>query len=199
MLIKVLYLVVSYLCGSIPFAYIIEKGIKKIDLRSVGSKNIGTANVFRTAGAGAGIMTVVADILKGLIPVFFAALVDNSFFYLTVVGSCAILGHMYTIFLNFKGGKGVATGLGVFFVLMPLPSLMALCVFSLIFIFSGYVSLGSIVASISFPVTSYFLGYSMEAVLSGFLMAILIICKHKENINRLKTGCEYKFRIFRKK
>jgi glycerol-3-phosphate acyltransferase PlsY len=199
MFIKVFFGIIAYLCGSIPFAYIIERAVKKADLRSVGSKNIGATNVFRTAGVGAGIITAIADILKGLIPVYFATFIDNSIFYLIVVGSCAILGHMFTIFLNFEGGKGVATGLGVFFVLMPLPSLVALCVFSLIFVFSGYASLGSVISFASFPITSYFLGYDSGAVFFAFLTAILIIYKHRENLKKLKAGREYKFKIFKKK
>jgi glycerol-3-phosphate acyltransferase PlsY len=196
MFFKFFFIVIAYLCGSIPFAYIIERVVKKVDLRSVGSRNIGATNVFRTAGVGAGIITAVADILKGFVPVYFATLIDSSIFYLIVVGSCAILGHMFTIFLNFEGGKGVATGLGVLFVLMPLPSLVALCVFVLIFVFSGYASLGSMIAFVSFPITSYFLGYNTETVFFAFLIAILIIYRHRENLKKLKAGCEYKFKIF---
>jgi glycerol-3-phosphate acyltransferase PlsY len=199
MFIKVFFVAIAYLCGSIPFAYIIGRVTKKADLRNVGSKNIGATNVFRTAGVGAGIITAIADILKGLAPVYFATFIDSSIFYSIAVGSCAILGHMFTIFLNFEGGKGVATGLGVFFVLMPLSSLVALCVFSLIFVFSGYASLGSVSAFVSFPITSYFLGYDTEVVLFAFLIAILIIYNHRGNLKKLKSGREYKFKILKKK
>ncbi|MDR3071340.1 MAG: glycerol-3-phosphate 1-O-acyltransferase PlsY [Endomicrobium sp.] len=197
MLIKILYIIFAYLCGSIPFSYIVAKMIGKIDIRTVGSGNSGTTNVFRSVGSVAGIIVFVADVSKGFIPVHFMTLMNGSFFYFTIVALAVILGHVFTIFLNFKGGKGIATGFGVSLALMPLPTLVAFAVFGLIFIFSGYVSLGSICAAISFPLISYFLKCDAVATIFACTVAILIIYKHKGNIKRLKNGSENRFRVFK--
>ncbi|OEG71912.1 hypothetical protein ATZ36_11930 [Candidatus Endomicrobiellum trichonymphae] len=199
MLIKILYIVLTYLCGSIPFAYIVAKANGTVDIRAVGSGNSGATNVFREIGKCAGVITLIADILKGFIPVYFAAFIDNYSSYSVAVAVAAMAGHMFTIFLKFKGGKGVATGLGVFFALMPLPSLIALAIFGLVFVFSRYVSLGSICAVISLPLTSYFLGYGTEPVIFTFVTTLLIIYRHKTNIKRLIERSENKLRIFKKK
>lgn len=199
MLIKILYIVLAYLCGSIPFAYIIAKVVGKIDIRTVGSGNCGSTNVFRSIGKGAGIATFIADTLKGFIPVYFAVFIDNTFSYFIAVAAAAIAGHMFTIFLKFKGGKGVATGLGVFSALMPLPSLIAFAVFGLVFVFSGYVSLGSICAAICLPLATYFSGYSVALVTFAFAATIFVVYKHRANIKRLMEGSEFKLKIFKKK
>ncbi|MCA6079994.1 MAG: glycerol-3-phosphate 1-O-acyltransferase PlsY [Endomicrobium sp.] len=199
MLIKILYIVLAYLCGSIPFAYIIAKAVGRVDIRAVGSGNCGSANVFRSVGKRAGIATFIADTLKGFIPVYFAIFIDNTFFYFVAVAAAAITGHMFTIFLKFKGGKGVATGLGVFLALMPLPALIAFAVFGLVFVFSGYVSLGSICAVICLPLASYFSGYSIATVAFAFAAAVFIVYKHKANIKRLMEGSERRSKIFKKK
>ncbi|MCA6071748.1 MAG: glycerol-3-phosphate 1-O-acyltransferase PlsY [Endomicrobium sp.] len=199
MFIKFLYIVFAYLCGSIPFAYIIAENVAKVDIRTAGSGNPGTTNVFRSVGKGAGIATFVADVLKGFIPVYFAKLIDNSSSYSVAVAVAAILGHIFTIFLKFKGGKGVATGLGVFLALMPLPSLLAFSIFGLVFMFSGYVAMGSICAAISLPLSFYFLGYGVEPIIFSFACAMLIVYKHKANIKRLKDGSENRFRIFKRR
>jgi glycerol-3-phosphate acyltransferase PlsY len=199
MLMKFLYLVFTYLCGSIPFAYIVAKAVKKIDIRKVGSGNPGTTNVFRSIGKVAGIVVFAFDTLKGFIPVFFAIFIDSSFFYSITVGTAAIVGHMFTIFLNFKGGKGVATVGGVFLALMPLPCFVAFTVFGLVFLLSGYVALGSIVTAGMLPLAAYFAGYGLEPIIFSFAVAILIIYKHKANIMRLKNGTENRFKILRNK
>jgi glycerol-3-phosphate acyltransferase PlsY len=199
MLIKFLYVVFAYLCSSIPFAYILPKVVKKIDIRKVGSGNPGTANVFRSIGKGAGIVVFVFDTLKGFFPVFFAIFIDNSFSYSVAVATATIVGHMFTIFFNFKGGKGVATGLGVFLALMPLPSLVAFMVFGLVFLLSGYVALGSIFAAVTLPLVAYFAGYGLEAIIFAFADAALIIYKHKANVMRLKNGTENRFEILKRK
>jgi glycerol-3-phosphate acyltransferase PlsY len=199
MLIKILYIVFTYLCGSIPFAYIITKANGKIDIRSIGSGNSGATNVFREIGKCAGVITLIADILKGFIPVYFATFIDKSSSYSVAVAATAMAGHMFTLFLKFKGGKGVATGLGVFSALMPLPSLIALVIFGLVFVFSRYVSLGSICAVMSLPLTSYFLGYGIELIMFAFVTTLLIIYRHRTNIKRLIKKSENKLRIFKKK
>lgn len=200
MLIKVLYIILTYLCGSIPFAYIIAKVVGKIDIRTVGSGNPGATNVLRSVGKGAGIATFAADILKGFIPVHFAIIYDDfSYSVVIAVVIAAIAGHMFTIFLNFRGGKGVATGLGVFLALMPWPSIIAFGIFGLVFIFSGYIALGSICSALSLPLTSYFLRYSVGHIILSSAVAILIVYKHKMNIKRLKEGSESRFKIFKRR
>jgi glycerol-3-phosphate acyltransferase PlsY len=199
MLIKIIYIVLTYLCGSIPFAYIVARSNGKIDIRTVGSGNSGATNVFREIGKGAGVITLTADILKGFIPVYFATFIDNSFSYSIAVAAVAMAGHMFTIFLKFKGGKGVATGLGVFLALVPLPSLIAFGIFGLVFVLSRYVSLGSTCAAISLPLTSYFLGYDTGLVIFTSAATLLIIYKHRTNIRRLIKKSENKLRIFKKK
>jgi glycerol-3-phosphate acyltransferase PlsY len=197
--IKILYILLTYLCGSVPFAYIVAKAKGKVDIRTIGSGNSGAANVFREIGKDAGVITLTADILKGFIPVYFARVIDNSFSYSIAVAATAIVGHIFTIFLKFKGGKGVATGFGVFSALMPLPSLIALSIFGLVFVLSRYVSLGSICAIISLPLTSYFLGYDTKLVIFTFAAMFLIIYRHRTNIKRLIKKSENKLRMFKKR
>jgi len=110
-----------------------------------------------------------------------------------------MLGHVFSVFLKFAGGKGAATGLGVFIALIPMSALIAFIIFILVFMFSGYVSLGSICAAISLPVTSYLLGYNAKYVAFSFVSALLVIYTHRTNIKRLKEGCENKLKIFRRK
>ncbi len=199
MLIKILYIIFAYFCGAIPFAYIVAKVFAGVDIRTVGSGNPGATNVFRTVGKGGGAVTFIADMLKGFIPVYFAIMIDNSFSYSVAVSVAALLGHIFTIFLKFKGGKGVATGCGIFLALMPMPTVIAFSVFVIVFLFSGYVALGSIIAAISLPMASFFTGYGTDAIIFAFAIAGLIIYKHKTNIRRLKAGTENKFIIFKKK
>lgn len=198
MLFEIGYIIFAYLFGSIPFAFIIGKIFGKVDIRKVGSGNPGATNVFRTVGKTAGIFTFIADGLKGFIPVYFAIMVNSSFSYSLAVAAAAILGHMFTVFLKFKGGKGVATGCGAFLALMPLPTVIAFVVFAVIFILSGYVALGSICAALALPLAAYFSGYGMEVIVFSFAAAMLIIYKHRTNIKRLRQGTENKFKIFRK-
>ncbi|MDR3330936.1 MAG: glycerol-3-phosphate 1-O-acyltransferase PlsY [Endomicrobium sp.] len=201
MLIIVLYIIFAYLCGSIPSAYIIARLIGKVDIRTVGSGNPGATNVFRMVGKCAGIVTFISDSLKGFLPVYFVKvlMMDYPPFYSVVVAAVVVIGHVFTVFLKFKGGKGVATGLGVFLALMFWPSVIAFAVFVLIFVFSGYVSLASICAVVSLPFISYILGYPVECIIFSFVVAGLIIYNHRTNIKRLKNSSENKFEIFKRK
>lgn len=194
-LVKILYVVFTYLCGSIPFAYVIAKRFGKVNICSVGSGNPGATNVFRMIGKGLGILTFMTDVLKGFIVVYFSTFIDNSFFYSLVVAASVMIGHIFTIFLRFKGGKGVATGFGIFLALMPIPSLISFLVFNLVFLSSGYVSLGSICAAISLPVASYLSGYTtMKSMMFTFIMVFLVIYRHRTNIKRLIKGSENRFK-----
>jgi len=198
MIIKIGYIIFAYLCGAIPFAYILTKIFAGVDIRTIGSGNPGTTNVFRAAGKKVGIVVFILDISKGFIPVFFASYIDPSFIFAFIIAVCAMCGHIYTVFLKFKGGKGVATGLGVFLALTPIPTTIAFIVFILVFLLSGYVSLGSISASIILPIAAYFFNYNCEFIIFASIIAIVIIYKHKSNIKRLISGSENKFNIFRK-
>ncbi|MDR2709611.1 MAG: glycerol-3-phosphate 1-O-acyltransferase PlsY [Elusimicrobiota bacterium] len=198
MFIKILYVIITYFFTSVSYAYIFTKAFKGIDIRTVGSGNPGTTNVFRVAGKGVGSLTFLADVAKGFICVYFARFIDPSFIFLAIVGICAICGHMFTIFLNFKGGKGVATALGVFLALMPSATLIAVLVFAIIFLASGIVSLASILASLALVISGIILGFPLEANIFATIVAAIVIYKHKANIKRLISGTENKFDIFGK-
>ena len=203
-MITILLMVLSYILGSVPNALWIGKVFKGIDVREHGSKNTGSTNAARVLGAKLGILTLILDISKGLVPTLIAILLKVDFFEnltkienldYVLVGICAILGHVFSIFMNFKGGKAVATTLGVFLVLVPKAILFAAIVFFVVFAIFRYVSLSSIFAAVSLPILYQQIIY----VILGILIAILIIVKHKSNIERLKNGTESKFSLKSKK
>ena len=207
-MITILLMVLSYILGSVPNALWIGKVFKRIDVREHGSKNTGSTNAARVLGAKLGILTLILDISKGLVPTLIAILLKVDFFEnltkienldYVLVGICAILGHVFSIFMNFKGGKAVATTLGVFLVLVPKAILFAAIVFFVVFAIFRYVSLSSIFAAVSLPIFTYFLYQQIIYVILGILIAILIIVKHKSNIERLKNGTESKFSLKSKK
>ena len=207
-MITILLMALSYILGSVPNALWIGKVFKGIDVREHGSKNTGSTNAARVLGAKLGILTLILDISKGLVPTLIAILLKVDFFEnltkienfdYVLVGICAILGHVFSIFMNFKGGKAVATTLGVFLVLVPKAILFAAIVFFVVFTIFRYVSLSSIFAAVSLPIFTYFLYQQIIYVILGILIAILIIVKHKSNIERLKNGTESKFSLKSKK
>lgn len=202
----------AFLFGSVPTGYVIAM-IKGVDLRKVGSGNIGATNVLRAMGKGAAIITLAGDVLKGVIPVlavryfypntgiqFSGQLVsiplqitDTRVAFEGVIGLAAILGHNFSIFLKFKGGKGVATSLGVALALSPHAALMAATAWLLTFRVSGYSSLSGLVAFASFPFCIYIIDYSAEKIAIAVIIATLIFITHRGNIKRLITGKENKF------
>ena len=203
-MITILLMGLSYILGSIPNALWIGKVFKGIDIREHGSKNTGSTNAARVLGAKLGILTLILDISKGLIPTLIAIFLKTNFFEnltkienldYVLVGICAILGHVFSIFMKFKGGKAVATTLGVFLVLVPKAILFAAIVFFIVFAISKYVSLSSIFAAISLPIFIYFLYHQIIYTVLGVLIAILIVVKHKSNIERLRNGTESKFSL----
>lgn len=192
----ILFCVAAYLFGSIPSGYMIAKLVKGVDIRTCGSGNPGATNVYRTVGAAAGITTFVLDALKGFLPAFFAVKYfgnTQAVFWL-LTGMCAICGHMWTVFLNFRGGKGVATAAGVFFAILPVGTSLALGLFFIILFITRYVSVGSIAAAAFLPVYSWL--SRAPAIISLFagLVGVAIIIKHKSNIQRLIAGTENKFK-----
>mgnify|MGYP000922691917 CR=1 FL=1 len=200
-------IVIAYILGSIPNALWIGKVFRGIDIREHGSKNTGSTNAARVLGAKLGILTLILDISKGTIPVtlsFFmkADLLENmtgiSSLDPIMVGIFAIIGHSFSLFMKFKGGKAVATTVGVFTVLVPKALLLAAVVFFVIFAVTRYVSVSSITAAISLPIFIFFLYWDVPYTIFGGIIAILIIVKHKSNIQRLLNGTESKFTINKK-
>jgi len=193
-LIGIIFVICAYLVGSIPTGLLLAKGLGGVDIRETGSGNIGATNVYRTLGRKVGLLTLVGDCLKGLVPVLIAGLIGMSALWVSLIGLSAFLGHVYTVFLGFKGGKGVATALGVFLAVSPLSVLSALAVFSLVLYKWRYVSLASITAAAAMPSLLALIDGRPEIVGMSLLIAAMVIVKHMENIKRLKSGTESKFR-----
>jgi glycerol-3-phosphate acyltransferase PlsY len=189
----------AYLCGSIPFGYILVRIFYGIDVRSIGSGNIGATNVARTGGKKIAILTLVLDSFKGWLPVHLilhhlhAATPAQLNTYAAVAAFCCLLGHMFPVWLRFKGGKGVATGLGVFLALAPKVALLAFALFLLVVAVTRYVSLGSVLACAVFPLGLWWLTgdrFTAPALAISAAAALLVILRHHQNIARLLAGTE---------
>ena len=185
-------LVLSYLLGSIPNGLIFGKLIWKKDLRKIGSGNIGATNAWRNLGKPAGLLIFALDFLKGALSVLLAENFNGEPLVMILAGFFAILGHSFSLFLKFHGGKGVATGLGVIAMLMPKVTAIVFLIWLAIVFVTRYVSLGSIVASICVPLLAIFFDEPTEFILLGALAAVFITVRHKENISRLSKGIENK-------
>ncbi len=185
-----LLLLGSYILGAIPTGYIITKLVKKVDVREYGSGNIGATNVYRVLGIKWALVVVLLDILKGVIPILAGMAVLESEILIILLGIVAIMGHNWTIFLGFKGGRGVATAGGVVFTLMPLPSFIGLIIWLTVVWVSRYVSLGSLAIAIVVPFLVFFLEDSMTYTYFTIVMALFVIIQHRENIKRLLEGNE---------
>jgi len=188
-----LLLAAAYLLGSIPTGLLLGKAYG-IDVRKEGSGNIGATNLYRTIGRKVGIMTLVGDCLKGLLPVLAVKLAGLPFEYTAWVGLAAFCGHVFSLFLRFKGGKGVATALGVFLALAPLAVVVALGLFVLLMLIWRYVSLGSICAAAVMPIAVWALGGGRVLIVVTMLIAVIVIIRHMENIRRLVAGTENRFK-----
>jgi glycerol-3-phosphate acyltransferase PlsY len=187
-------LILSYFLGAIPFGLIIGKAWRGIDIRDHGSGNIGATNVFRTLGPGPGTVVFTADVLKGLLPVIAARHISPGVAWLAVAsGMVAILGHTLSVFLKFKGGKGVATSLGVAIGLAPVIAAIAFGFWVVIFAITRYVSVASMLASLSVPVMMWATDCPIEYRVFGMLVAAYVIVKHRSNIVRLMQGKENRF------
>ena len=191
----------AYLLGSIPFGFLLVRIFRKEDIRSRGSGNIGATNVIRSGAKGLGALTFLLDACKGYLAVLLGGYLavrlgvpyGNA---VAVAAIFAILGHIYTVWLRFKGGKGVATAFGVFLALAPWAALASLGVFVLVFALSRYVSLASIVGAAAFPAFALLLQhpeYGLWLTVVVFLAPLIVIVKHRENIGRLLHGTEYRF------
>jgi glycerol-3-phosphate acyltransferase PlsY len=195
----------AYLLGSIPFGLLLTKLFGGGDVRKAGSGNIGATNVARVAGPLAGILTLILDTAKGAAAVWLAARVTNdSATWMIIAAFAVLLGHCFPVWLKFKGGKGVATALGVFLALSPLAAVSALLLFILSVVYWRYVSLGSVAAAAAMPLLIYFLwapGHAPPIIIDvGTLaIALLVIYKHDGNLQRLVDGTEPRFSFGKKK
>ena len=203
----ILTALLAYLLGSVPTGFLVGKA-RGIDIRTIGSGNIGATNVFRALGTPAGIFVLVADALKGWLAVAVLANLCCNWaapsasamareWFRIVAGFCAILGHNYTCWLYFKGGKGIATSAGVLVALVPYALLIILGIWIVVFAATRYVSLSSICASAALPLATWLTGGSVTLIIITSAMAALAIYKHRSNIGRLLAGTEN--RIGRKK
>ncbi len=184
----------GYLMGSIPVGILLSK-LKGTDPRRVGSGNIGATNVMRAAGKGLGILTLLGDIVKGVIPTALAISTNQPELLVALTGFLAFCGHLYPLFLHFKGGKGIATSLGVFLVISPLAIAVSAMVFIALLFKWRYVSLGSLVGTALLPAVIFFLGSPPEYFGLSVVLAALIWIKHRDNLRRLMTGSENKIRF----
>lgn len=202
-----LYGIVAYILGSIPTAVWIGKKKYNIDIREHGSKNAGATNTFRVLGKKAGTLVLFIDIIKGLVAVLLPFILgyatwksDELIEIQLVSGIMAVIGHILPVFANFKGGKGVATSLGIIIGIHPLAAAICLVVFLLVFIISSYVSLGAITSAISFPIVVNVLFENKNPYLLWFsiVLAVAVIFSHKKNIKRLISGNENRINLFKK-
>lgn len=182
---KILFLFFSYLIGSIPFGYIICKVFKKIDIRNFGSGNIGATNVYRICGWKYGLPVLITDILKGFLPIFIGKHLNFPILLIIAGGVFSVLGHSFSLFLKFKGGKGVSTSFGVIIGLFPIPALFSFIIWVVIFLTTGYVSLSSIAGAFSLPILINFFIKDKFLTFLGILIFFFIIFTHRENIKRL--------------
>ncbi|NIP99994.1 MAG: glycerol-3-phosphate 1-O-acyltransferase PlsY [Nitrospinaceae bacterium] len=193
MILDTLFLgIVAYLLGSIPFGVLLAR-MQNIDLRAHGSGNIGATNAARILGKKIGLFTLLGDVAKGFLAVYLAHRILGSPLETAFAGLAAFLGHLYSIFLRFQGGKGVATALGIFLFLMPAATLSAAVVFAIALAASQHVSVGSILASLFLPLFGILYDSHPAALSVSVLVALLIFHKHRENLQRILTGEEAPF------
>ena len=185
---------VSYLLGSLPTAYILGRVLKGIDIRKFGSGNVGATNAFRSNRLS-GILTLLFDAGKGYLAVVMAGWLGGGQEWQAIAALFAIVGHVFTVWLRFKGGKGVATGCGAYLALSPLAVLTTLGLFVLVLLLTRYISAASIAATGFFPFWAYLYGEPAIVLFWAVLGALLIIVKHHQNIRRLISGTENKFGV----
>jgi glycerol-3-phosphate acyltransferase PlsY len=195
--------ILAYLLGSVPVGYLLVRIFRKQDIRTFGSGNIGATNVLRSGGKGLGAATFLLDVVKGAAAVLLGAYLAAPLLpgipqrdVEALAALCAVIGHMFPIWLGFRGGKGVATGFGVFLVAAPIAALAAITLFILVFALTRYVSLASILGAASFPIFAYFTISGPRPpffIAVQCIVALLIIVKHHPNIRRLLDGTEHRF------
>jgi glycerol-3-phosphate acyltransferase PlsY len=180
----------GYLVGSIPFGFLLARRRGGVDIRRTGSGNVGATNVFRSAGVRAGLMTAVLDVAKGAGAVFAAWALTGTGNAGAAAGVAAVAGHVYPVWLGFRGGKGVATAFGAFTVLAPLPALAVLAIFGAVVRVTRYVSAGSVAAAVSLGPLVYISAGPPAATRAAFVVGCLILFAHRSNLARLLAGSE---------
>ncbi len=204
---NILLLLGAYLLGSIPTAVWVGKYFYNIDVREYGSGNAGATNVFRVLGKKAGIPVLLIDVFKGFLAVFLASWSDysvgsNPFINLQLVlGIASLVGHIFPVFASFRGGKGIATLLGIIIAVYPYAAIISILIFVVVFLVSGYVSLGSMTAAVVFPLVVIFVlnTNTPSLIIFSILIAIMVLITHQKNIERLLKREEPKTRLMNKK
>ncbi len=202
-------ILLGYIIGSIPTAVWVGKSFRGIDIREHGSKNAGATNTFRVLGKRFGWLVLIVDVSKGVLaaclPHFFTYMLEgykDEFLILQLCGSfSAVFGHVFPIFAHFRGGKGVATSLGIVIGINPYAALVCLAIFLVVFLSSRYVSLGAIISALCFPFVSYFMIQEDARIMIIFtvVLGVMVILAHRKNIDRLWKGEENKMNLFAKK
>ncbi|MCX6543720.1 MAG: glycerol-3-phosphate 1-O-acyltransferase PlsY [Acidobacteria bacterium] len=186
----VLFVALAYLIGSVPFAFLFAKRKGYRDLRLVGSGNVGATNAFRVAGSGAGLLTVLFDIAKGATAVVAAQRLGAGQSLSAVAGVAAVAGHIYPVWLGFRGGKGVAATCGAFAVLAPVATALAAAVFGIVAGLTRTISLGSMTAAVCLGPVAYAVGAPVQVVRAAFFAGCLVLFNHRSNLSRLVGGVE---------
>ena len=185
----------GYLLGSVPTGIVLTRLFSRVDPRKSGSKNIGATNIYRTAGKTLGVLTLVGDMLKGAIPIWLAIMWGISDLWIAIVGLSPIVGHIFPIFLGFKGGKGVATALGIYLVISPIAVLIEFFLFAFIVWKWRIIALGSITCATTIPILiAFFRSDSKAYFILSVIIAALILYRHQSNIARIIQGTENKWR-----
>jgi len=190
-----LSLVLAYLLGGVPFGYLLVKMTKGADVRDAGSGNIGATNVLRTSGRGLGMATLLLDIVKGIAAVWIAdKLTGGSVLWMSLAALAVMAGHAFPVFLGFQGGKAVASFIGAFLYLAPLPLCAVLLIFIAVVAVTKYISAGSVVAAAAFPFGVWMILHpSWPLVLAAFVAGFFVVYRHKTNLERLRSGTENRF------
>ena len=186
--------VLGHVCGSVPSGLWLVQAFHGIDIRNYGSKNIGTTNVFRIVGPKTAVLVLIADAFKGILAVGIMSYFFHNPLLDVVTALGALLGHNYSLFLGFKGGKGVATALGLLIFMMPKVAVASFGIWLVCVLLTRYVSLGSIMAAIFTPPLAWYLGYPSAYVIFSVVAAFFVVLRHKDNIHRLLTGTESKIK-----
>ncbi len=187
-------LLFAYLLGSLPTGFVLGS-LSGVDIRQGGSGNIGASNVVRLLGWKSGLLTLFIDVAKGLIPVLMSVQLNFDPVVQALTALVVFLGHLYPVFLKFRGGKGVATALGIFIALSPWVALALISAFCLVALVTRWISFASLTAAVLAPILLWVLSYETHVLVVSILMAALIILRHRENINRMLAGSEAKLKL----
>ena len=187
---SLLFVSCGYLIGSIPFAWLLARRLRGIDIRLIGSGNVGAANAYRATGPGVAVLVVALDLAKGACAVLIATRAGQGAGVQAASGVAAVLGHVFPVWLGFRGGKGVATSCGVFAVLAPAATVLAGLVFVIAVWWTRYVSLGSLGAALVLPPLAYYLAAPAGVIAAAVVCAAIIVERHRANLARLQSGTE---------